>query len=45
MIKQLQTVLPEEDSIMTLPYGIDVLLNVPKEELISIRNYIDNYLK
>lgn len=43
--EQLRKVLNEEDVILVLPYGIDILLDVPIEEIISIRDNLDKIIK
>jgi len=42
---QLHKVLNEEDVVLVLPYGIDVLLDVPIEEIISIRDNLNEIIK
>ncbi len=42
---QLRKVLNEEDVVLVLPYGIDVLLDVPIEEIISIRDNLNEIIK
>ena len=40
----LQNILPKNDKVLILPYGIDFLIDIPKEELIFIRDTINKYL-
>jgi len=42
---QLRKVLNEEDVVLVLPYGIDILLDVPIEEIISIRDNLNEIIK
>ena len=41
---QLQKVLPE-DTVIALPYGMSLMMNIPMEELINIRDLIDALIK
>lgn len=41
----LKSVLDDGDTIIVLPYGIDILLDVPIEEIISIRNSLNEIIK
>lgn len=42
---QLHKALNEEDVVLVLPYSIDVLLDVPIEEIISIRDNLNEIIK
>ncbi len=41
----LKSVLDDGDTIIALPYGIDILLDVPIEEIISIRNSLNEIIE
>ena len=45
LVKGLQEVLDEKDSIIVLPYGIDLLLDVPIEEVISVRDSLNRIIE
>ena len=42
---ELRKVLGKDDAVLVLPYGIDILLDVPIEEIISIRDTLNSVIE
>ena len=41
---QLREILPKDDMLIVLPYGVDLLMDVPVDELIVIRNHLNEII-